>query len=328
MSLAGGIARVSLGHWPTPLEELRGLASSLGGPRLFVKRDDLTGLATGGNKTRALEFLVADAFTQGADTLVTAGSAQSNHARQTAAAAARCGMRCHLVLRGRQPTHRTGNLLLDHLLAARIHWAGAQPLEVVMRSVAEELRTAGHRPYIVPYGGSSDLGILGYAVGLEEFVAQTTVQGVTIDRIVVASASGGQQAGLVLGKKALDLDVQITGIATEKRRADAVPFMRQLATAGARRLGLRTCFEDGDFDLHGEYLGEGYATPAEPEREAIRMLAGAEGLLVDPVYTGRALAGLIDLVRRGVIDASETVCFWHTGGTAGIFAWTEWLASR
>jgi len=303
------------------------LSEYLAGPRLLIKRDDQTGLATGGNKTRALEFLVGDALDHGADTLITAGSPQSNHARQTAAAAARCGLHCHLVLRGRRPPDVTGNLLLDHVLHACIHWAGEQPLEQVMQTVSEELRRANRRPYVVPYGGSSELGILGYVVGMEEFAAQTTRLGLEVDRIVVASASGGQQAGLVLGSRALGLDVEIVGIATEKRRADSIPLMLGLAAASAQRLGLGLTFKDRDFQLHEQYLGSGYATPGEAEREAIRLLATTEGVLVDPVYTGRALAGLIDLIREGVIGSDETVCFWHTGGAAGIFAWDAWLLS-
>jgi D-cysteine desulfhydrase len=309
------------------LEELPRLAQALGGPRLFIKRDDQTGLATGGNKTRALEFLAGDALAQGADTLITAGSAQSNHARQTAATAARCGLRCHLILRGQRPADITGNLLLDHVLDACIHWAGDQPLEWLMQRTARELRSARHSPYIIPYGGSNELGILGYAVGMEEFLAQTTSQDVKVDRIVVASASGGQQAGFVLGKKALGLDIRISGIATEKRKADAIPFMLKLATSAAERLGLDLAFEEEELEFYEEFLGRGYATPGEAEREAIRTMARSEGILLDPVYTGRALAGLIGLIHRGAIGSDETVCFWHTGGTPGMFAWAEWLVS-
>jgi D-cysteine desulfhydrase len=183
------------------------------------------------------------------------------------------------------------------------------------------VRAAGHSSYIVPYGGSNELGILGYVVGMEEFVTQAASRGIEVDRIVVASASGGQQAGLVLGKKALNLDVKVLGMATEKRKADAVPFMLKLAASAAKRWGLDLAFEEEDFELYEEYLGRGYATPAQPEWEAIQLLASSEGILVDPVYTGRALAGLMDLIHRGVIGADETICFWHTGGTAGIFAW-------
>jgi L-cysteate sulfo-lyase len=328
MSLIEGIPRATLGHWPTPLEELPRLADSLGGPHLLIKRDDQTGLATGGNKTRALEFLVGDALARDADTLITAGSRQPNHARQTAAAAAKCGLRCHLVLRGQRPSDMTGNLLLDHVLDACIHWAGEQPLEREMQRISEALRNARHRPYVVPYGGSNELGILGYAVGMEEFAAQTASQGIEGDRIVVGSAFGGQQAGLVLGSKALGLDVEILGIATEKRRADAIPFMLRLAAASAQRLGLGLSFEEQDFQLREQYLGSGYATPGEADWEAIHVLATTEGILVDPVYSGRAMAGLIDLIRGGVIGSDETVCFWHTGGAVGIFAWEKWLLSE
>jgi L-cysteate sulfo-lyase len=328
MSLTADIPRFSLGHWPTPLEELPRFSEAAGGPRIVIKRDDQTGLATGGNKTRALEFLVGDALAQGADTLVTAGSAQSNHARQTAAAAARYGLRRDLVLRGQGPPDVNGNLLLDHVLGAHIHWSGDQPLGQVMRQVSDELRAAGRRPYTVPYGGSNELGILGYVAGIEELVTQIVQREIDLDRIVIASASGGQQAGLVLGKRALGLDIEITGIATEKRRADALSFMLELATSAATCLGLDLAFQESDFELLEAYLRQGYATPGEAEREAIQLLASTEGILVDPVYTGRALAGMLDLIRRDVIGPDETICFWHTGGMAGLFAWSEWLLAR
>jgi len=328
MSLLADLSRANLGHWPTPLEELPRLTHRLGGPRLLIKRDDLSGLATGGNKTRALEFLLGDALSRNADTLLTAGSAQSNHARQTAAAAARCGLECHLVLRGPRPSQITGNLLLDELLHARIHWVAEESLDRAMERVAEGLRAVGRRPYVIPYGGSNALGILGYVAGMEEFATQIAERGMAVDRIVVASASGGQQAGLVLGKKALGLEVEVLGIATEKRRSEAVPFMLKLATSAAKRLGWGLSFDERDFTFLEEYLGKGYATPEQAEWDAIQLLAHSEGILVDPVYTGRALAGLIDLIRRGVIGPEETICFWHTGGTAGLFAWAEWLVSH
>lgn len=328
MSLAAGVPRITLGHWPTPLEELPRLTKQLGGPQLFIKRDDQTGLATGGNKTRALEFLVSDALDRDSDVLITAGSAQSNHARQTAAAAARCGLTCHLILRGQRPTDVTGNLLLNHLLGACVHWAGDRPLDSLMNDVAHELRVSGRKPHILPYGGSSDLGILGYAVGIEELVTQIDQQQVSVDRIVVASASGGQQAGFVLGKKALGLDMGVLGMATEKRRVEAMPFMLKLVESAASRLGLNLPFEEADFEFHEEYLGKGYATPAHAEWEAIQLLARSEGILLDPVYTGRAFAGMVDLIRQGVIGRDETVCFWHTGGTAGLFPWSDWLVSN
>lgn len=328
MTIVDGIPRTSLGHLPTPLEELYRLTASLGGPRLLIKRDDQTGLATGGNKTRALEFLVADALVRDSDSLITAGSSQSNHARQTAAAAAKCGLICHLVLQGEPPPGNcTGNLLLDDLLGARVHWAGARRLGQSMQALESELHRVGHRPYVVPYGGSNEVGILGYALGMEELHTQATSQAIRLNRVVVASASGGQQAGLVLGAKALGLEVGILGIAAEKRSAEAIPFMVKLARSGAQKLGLSLAFDESDFLFSEQYLGRGYARPGRAEWEAIRLLASTEGILVDPVYTGRALAGLIDLVRVGVLTPDESICFWHTGGTSGMFAWSDWLGS-
>jgi len=312
--------RVSIAHLPTPLEMLPRLTAYLGGPQLWAKRDDQTGLATGGNKTRKLEFLVAEALAQGADTLVTCGAAQSNHARQTAAAAARFGLACTLVLRGEPPPQAQGNLLLDELLGAEIVWAGADDLTARLEETADALRSRGRRPYVVPYGGSNPVGVCGYVAAMEELLAQAAQAGLSFDHIVLASSSGGTQAGLTVAARALNYRGRILGISVDLPADPLRRRMAELATATADHLGLPLTFAPEDFAVEDGYRGGGYGVISDLEREAIRLLARTEGLLLDPVYTGRAFGGLIDLIRRGVFSPQERVLFWHTGGVAGLFA--------
>jgi len=317
--------RVSIAHLPTPLEPLPRLTAQLGGPALWIKRDDQTGLATGGNKARKLEFLVADAQTRGADTLITGGAGQSNHARQTAAAAAKFGLPCTLVLRGAEPPQMQGNLLLDWLLGARVVWAGSQPLAEVMAQVAEDLQKAGHRPYVVPYGGSNPIGASGYVAAMEELLAQCAQRDLHFDHIVFASSSGGTQAGLVVGARALGYEGRILGISVDEPAGALRRKLAGLATATAGHLGLELTFAPEDFAVDDGYLGGGYGVVGDLEREALRTLACMEGVLLDPVYTGRAFGGLLDLIRQGVFRPDERVLFWHTGGTAAVFAYTNEL---
>ncbi len=312
--------RVSIAHLPTPLEMLPRLTAHLGGPQLWVKRDDQTGLATGGNKTRKLEFLVAEALAQGADTLITCGAAQSNHARQTAAAAARFGLACTLVLRGEPPPQAQGNLLLDELLGAEIVWAGADDLTARLEQTADALRSRGRRPYVVPYGGSNPVGVCSYVAAMEELLAQAAQAGLSFDHIVLASSSGGTQAGLTVAARALNYRGRILGISVDLPADPLRRRMAELATATADYLGLPLTFAPEDFAVEDGYRGGGYGVISDLEREAIRLLARTEGLLLDPVYTGRAFGGLIDLIRRGAFSPQERVLFWHTGGVAGLFA--------
>jgi len=323
--LTDKINRISLGHLPTPLHALPRLTEKLGGPQLFVKRDDQTGLATGGNKTRKLEFLVADALERKADTLITTGAPQSNHARQTAAAAARAGMRCVLVLRGQPPAEHQGNLLLDELLGAQIRWAERSAVPATMEVVAAELRTQGRAPYIIPNGGSNPVGATGYVAAMEELMEQARQMNLRLDRIVFASSSGGTQAGLVVGAKATGYSDQVLGISVDEKREDLQAKVAALATETAAHLKLDLKFAPGEIAVNADYLGAGYGILGEPEREAIRLAAEMEGLLLDPVYTGRAFAGMIDLIRQGEIRRDESVLFWHTGGTPALFAYADEL---
>lgn len=323
--LTDHLPRVRLAHLPTPLEELPRLSRALGGPRLLVKRDDQTGLAAGGNKTRKLEFSVGEALRQGADTLVTLGAVQSNHARQTAAAAAAQGLRCVLVLRGDAPAAPTGNLLLDHLLGARVVFSGRRTREEVAAEVVAEERAAGRRPFLIPVGASDEIGAAGFVAALEELQAQLDARKLSVDRIVVASSSFGTQAGLCVAAKALGFRARIAGVAIDAPRQEVQSGVADLAARLARRLGVDVSVSPEEVLAFDGYLGGGYAVMGEPEREAIRLVARSEGILLDPVYTGRAMAGLLDLARRGEIRKDETVLFWHTGGSPALYAYAEEL---
>jgi L-cysteate sulfo-lyase len=319
------VPRVRLAHLPTPLEEWPRLSRALGGPRILVKRDDETGLATGGNKTRKLEFSVAEALARGADTLVTLGAVQSNHCRQTAAAAAATGLRSILVLRGKAPAVANGNLLLDHLLGARVVFSGDRSREAVAQEVMETERASGRKPYFIPLGASDEVGAVGFVAALEELDSQLVERRLTVDRVVFATSSLGTQAGLCVAKKALGFRPELAAIAIDSTRDEIQAGVATLASQVARRLGLDVAVNKSDVVAHDAYLGQGYAVLGEPEREAIRLTATSEGVLLDPVYAGRAMAGLIDLIRKGEFGKGETVVFWHTGGSAALFAYAEEL---
>ena len=323
--LTDHLSRVSLAHLPTPLEELSRLRQALGGgPRLLIKRDDQTGLATGGNKTRKLEFVVADALGQGADTLITTGGPQSNHSRQTAAAAAKLGLRCVLLLSG-DPPHRAdwqGNLLLDALLGAEMRWIGDQDRDIALAETADALRAEGARPYVVPLGASIPLGAVGYVAAVEELATQLAERQTAVDRILIASGSAGTQTGLLVGIKALGMATRVEGVCDGSDPAILLENIKKLTDETAAFLGLDLYLTDSDFILHDQYGQPGYGVITASERKAIRLLAQTEGIITDPVYTGRTLVGLTDLIRRGVYAEDETILFWHTGGVAGLFART------
>lgn len=302
---------------PTPLHPLPNFSRWLdAGIEVWVKRDDLTGRALGGNKLRKLTYLVADALALGATALVTTGAAQSNHCRQTAAAAAVAGLDCHLVLRGNADERPGGNLILDRLFGASLHWARDIDTGARMQEVVEGLAAAGQQPYAIPLGGSTAIGASGYAMAWLEMVEQATALEVAFESVVFATSSGGTQAGLSVGAGASNWSGVIHGISVD-HKVDKLAEMTAVLTAQTADL-----LEVDDFYpvyVHDDYLGGGYGVMGPPERGAISALARTEGLLVDPVYTGRALAGLIDLARRGAL--SGRVLFWHTGGTPALFAY-------
>jgi L-cysteate sulfo-lyase len=323
--LGTDLPRFRLAALPTPIEELPGLTKALGGPRILVKRDDLTGLAGGGNKTRKLEFSLGEALRVGADCLVTVGGVQSNHCRQTAAAAARAGLRCVLVLRGDPPAERNGNLLLDDLLGAEVVFAGSRSREEVAAEAVESLRSAGRRPFFIPVGASDEFGAPGYALAAWELAGQLASSGLEPDRIVLASSSFGTQAGLCVGAKAVGLKSAITAIAIDSSLAELQDGVAAIADATAARMGLDFRFSPRGILGYDGYLGGGYAVLGEREKLAIELAARADGLLLDPVYTGRAMAGLIDLARSGEFRKDETILFLHTGGQAALFAYSRGL---
>lgn len=301
---------------PTPLEELPRLSQYLQGPRLMIKRDDLTGLGLGGNKNRKLEFLVAEALANGARTLITTGAVQSNHCRQTAAVAAHFGLDCILVLAGQPPEYSTGNLLLDHVFGAEITWTAPSDRDTTLKNTFDQAWQQGRRPYLVPYGGSSPTGACAYVFAIQELISQNT----TIDWIVFASSSGGTQAGMVLGAKLFGYSGRILGISVDESQLALQTRVANLASATADFLGEKVVFSPSAILVNADYLGEGYGILGQPEKEAIKIFARMTGLLLDPVYTGRAAAGLIGLIQDGFFHRDETVLFWHTGGAPALFA--------
>ncbi len=318
--------RCPLGFLPTPLIELKALSRYLDGPQIWMKRDDQTGLAFGGNKTRKLEFLIGEALQQGCDTVVTGGAAQSNHCRQTAAAAVKYGLECHLALGGEPQADYQGNLLLDDLLNAKIHWEGNLRKGEGMYLLMDKLSSEGKKPYFIPYGGSNPTGSLGYIEAVRELRDQLEEQQISLTHSVFASSSGGTHAGLLLGARLYKQGYQTIGIGIDKRAPGEGPFdehIRDIANQTMQKLGQIPDFTTEDVILFNDYMGAGYGIVGDPEREAIRLLARLEGIILDPVYTARAMGGMIDLIRKGVFSKDDTVLFWHTGGGPALFAYGE-----
>ena len=311
------IPRVNVAHLPTPVEELPRLTEHLKGPRILVKRDDQTGLAFGGNKTRKLEFLVAEALEQGAKTLITGGALQSNHCRQTAAAAARFGLDCILVLNGEMPDRPSANLLLDQMFGAELVTIKDRALrDQTLQETHEKAIADGRMPYLVWYGGSSPTGALGYAYAMKELMEQQ----VHPDWIVFGTSSGGTHAGLVLGQRVFGYKGNVLGISIDEPEDWLKTRVSALASDASEKMGERIDFTREDVLANEEYCKAGYGVLTDAEREAVRLFAKYEGLLLDPVYTGRAAAGMLDLIRRGFFKKDETILFWHTGGQPALFA--------
>src|SRR5947208_5258360 len=311
------ISRLNFAHLPTPIEPLPRFSDALEGPRLLIKRDDQTGLAFGGNKTRKLEFLVAEARDQGAKTLISGGALQSNHCRQTAAAAARFGFECILILTGDMPEQSFGNLLLDHLFGAQVVYVtDRKDRDKVLQQTFDRAAEKGMKPYLVPYGGSSPIGALGYAFAVKELMEQN----VHVDWIVFATSSGGTHAGIILGQRVFGYKGKVLGISIDESEEWLKNHVSELASSASERLGQRFEFTPAEVLANVDYCAAGYAVLTEQEREAIHLFANYEGLLLDPVYTGRAAAGMIDLIRKRFFKKDETVLFVHTGGQPALFA--------
>lgn len=322
------LPRLRLANLPTPLQEMPRLSKILGGPKLWVKRDDLTGIAFGGNKERKIEFVLADAIQKGADVIITTGSVQSNHARVTAAAAKKLGLKVVLVLRGKEPREYDGNLLLDHLLGADMRFvqADSQRALLAMEEVVKELRREGYKPYMVPEGASYPIGAIGYVDAMLELINQAEEANLNIDYIVHASGSGGTQAGLVLANKILKTGIEIIGICVEPNINQCLTEkIVGIANGVMKLLDLKEIVSQKDVALIGDYAGEGYGVLTPEAVEAIRLVAQTQGIILDPVYTGKAMAGLIDLIRQGHFEKKDNVIFVHTGGTPALFVYKNQL---
>ncbi|WP_419914956.1 D-cysteine desulfhydrase [Hoeflea sp.] len=321
--------RIHMAHLPTALEPMDRLSQALGGPRIWIKRDDCTGMSTGGNKTRKLEFLMAEASAEGADLVITQGATQSNHVRQTAAFAARMGLDCHILLEDRTGSkdpnyNNNGNVFLDHLHGATVEKRPAGlDMNAEVEAVADTFRASGRKVYTIPGGGSNATGALGYANAAMELIQQANTMGLRIDRIVHATGSAGTQAGLIVGLKALNANVPLLGIGVRAPRSKQEENVYNLAVATAEKLGCPGVVERGDVVANTDYVGKGYGIPTPECLAAIEMFAKLEGILLDPVYSGKGAAGLIDLLGKGEFSGDDNIVFLHTGGAVALFGYTD-----
>lgn len=324
--------RIRFAHVPTPLEPMPRLSEALGGPEIWIKRDDCTGLSTGGNKTRKLEFLMGEALAQKADTVVTQGATQSNHARQTAAAAARLGLACHILLENRTGSNdrdylQNGNVLLDDLHGATMeHRPAGGDMNAELEAVADQMRGNSKSVYVIPGGGSNTTGALGYVYCALELVGQLNEMGLTCDHLVHATGSSGTQGGLVAGLRALNAPMKVLGIGVRAPKDAQEDAVFKLAAATAEKIGVAGAVRREDVAANCDYIGQGYGIPAPDTIDAIRIAAELEGILLDPVYSGKGMAGLIDLVRKGHFRKGEKIVFLHTGGSAALFGYPGYFA--
>lgn len=321
--------RLHFAHLPTPLEPLDRLSEFLGGPRIWIKRDDCTGLAGGGNKTRKLEFLLADAIENGADTIISQGATQSNHTRQTAAIAAQLGFDCHILLEDRTASNDVdynynGNVLLDELFGAHLSLhAGGTDMNQQMHELAEKLSAQGKKPYIIPGGGSNPIGALGYVNAFLEISQQANDRSLSIKCIIHGTGSAGTQAGLVAAKAATNSDIEILGIGVRAPHEQQKQSVLSLAENTVQYVGLHHLVKDSHVQVNCNYVGDGYGIPNKETLEAISLMAKMQGILLDPVYSGKAMAGLIDLIRAGNFGREDNVVFLHTGGSHALFGYRK-----
>ncbi len=324
--------RIFLAHLPTPLERMDRLTEALGGPEIWIKRDDCTGLSTGGNKTRKLEFLMAEAKARGADLVITQGATQSNHARQTAAFSAKLGMDCHLLLEDRtgykeENYNHNGNVLLDVLHGATYERRGpGLDMNAEMEAVAQTFMDQGRKVYTIPGGGSNTTGALGYANCALELVVQANDRDLVIDHIIHATGSTGTQAGLVTGLKALNAQIPVYGISVRAEKETQEKNVLKLAEGTADLIGCHGVVSAADIVANSDYVGDGYGIPTDAGIEAIEMFAKLEGILLDPVYSAKGAAGMIDLIRQDQFKKGERIVFLHTGGSASLFGYPSAFA--
>lgn len=313
----------------TPIEKLENISKVLGGPTIYIKRDDLLGLTSGGNKTRKLEFLMADAIAKGADTILTCGAVQSNHCRLTLSAAVKEGLKCQLILEERVKDsynpEASGNNFLFNLLgveAVRVVPGGSNMLKE-LEKLAEELRTQGRKPYIIPGGGSNPIGATGYVACAEEIMSQLFDKGINIDHFVVPSGSAGTHAGIVAGMVGVNANIPITGISVNRNKKLQTEAVYKLAKETAKHVGVKEEITEDMVQVRDEFVGPGYSLPTGTMVEAVQLLARTEGILLDPVYTGKAFAGLVGMIREGKLKKGENVLFLHTGGSPALYAYTN-----
>jgi len=321
--------RIQITHSPTPLEFMPRLTEALGGPNIYIKRDDCTGLGSGGNKTRKLEFLMADAERLGADTIITQGATQSNHARQTVAIAVKMGMKCEILLEDRTGSKvenykKSGNVFLDHLYGARVQEVpGGTDMNAAMASLADELRSKGQKPYVIPGGGSNPIGALGYVTCAMELINQFNTRDLRVDCVVHATGSAGTQAGLVVGLEGARSQIPALGIGVRAAKEAQETNVYNLAVKTAELLGIPGSIKRESVTANCDYVGGGYGVPTPGMVEAVILVARLEGILLDPVYSGKGMAGLIDLCRKGHFKKGENIVFLHTGGAVALYGYME-----
>ena len=318
-------------HGPTPIEFLPNFTELMGGPNIYMKRDDLLGLTAGGNKTRKLEFLMADALEKGADVIITCGAVQSNHCRLTLSAAVKEGLKCRLVLEERVPgsynTKASGNNFLFRLLGVddiTVIPAGSDMM-AEMQKVADQVAADGLVPYIIPGGGSNEIGALGYVACAEEIMAQSFDLGIAFDHIFTASGSAGTHAGLLAGVIGLNMNIPVTGVSVSRKTDPQTDLVFGLCRRTAAFCGITNEVGREDVVVLDGYVGAGYSLPTDSMVEAVNLVAKTEGILLDPVYTGKTMAGMIDIIRSGRFSQDDNVLFLHTGGSPGLYVYTDVL---
>ena len=320
--------KFNLGFFPTPLHHLKNISEKYAPYQIFIKRDDQTGLASGGNKTRKLEYLIQEAIDNGCDTIITAGAQQSNHCRQTAAACAIAKLKCHLLLGGTAPKNYNGNLLLSHLLDAQIHFTGQNRKGENIDALMQKLKLEGKKPFVIPYGGSNITGALGFVNAVKELKEQLIAQNLKIDYLFFASSSGGTQAGLTLGNDLYNLNMNLIPIGIDKNETQGLSLeevVLHLVNEGKLLLNMNKEYTFDEVKINNEYNSEGYGVITKNETEAIKELAKNEGILLDPVYTGRAFYAMMDYIKENKIPPNSNVLFWHTGGLPANFYYADQL---
>ena len=318
-----------LGFFPTPLHQLENLSKQYPDYRVFIKRDDHTGLATGGNKTRKLEYLIGEALAQNADTIITAGALQSNHCRQTAAACAMAGLECHLLLRGEPEKEITGNLLLSKILGANLHFTQEDKKGPGLANLAQELKSEGRKPYVIPYGGSNLCGALGYVEAVAELKMQLDQMELALDYIFFASSSGAMQAGLMLGMTLYKLNATLMPVCIDKEETGEKKLETEILNIlneGCKILNIRKKFDLHEIPLLREFNDAGYGVVTNNEKEAILTLGRSEGIILDPVYTGRAFYAMLHHLKNKTLKTGSNVLFWHTGGIPANFFYAKEIA--